>query len=98
MDNINARNGGTFRLHGARYVTNSENELVVVSRGGEMSVEEAGGRERERYRLQYGQTLKFKEGDEIKPGQLLSLRDPMARPIIAEYAGKTKLENIENGG
>ncbi len=97
VDNINARNGGKFRLHGARYVTNSENELVIVSRGGEMSVEESSGRERERYRLQYGQVLKFKDGDEVKPGQSLSLRDPMARPIIAEYKGEAKLENIELG-
>ena len=96
-DNINARNGGKIRLHGVRYVTNAEGELVVVSRGGEMSVQEASGRERERYRLQYGQVLKCKGDDEVKSGQLLSLRDPMSRPIIAEYAGKTKLENIEMG-
>ena len=96
-DNINARNGGSLRLHGVRYVTNTEGELVVVSRGGEMSVQEESGRERERYRLQYGQVLKFKDGDKVKQGQLLSLRDPMSRPIVAEYEGEAKLENIEMG-
>ncbi len=96
-DNINARYSGVTRLHAARYVTNQAGDLVIVSRGGEMSVQEAGGRERERYRLQYGQVLKVKEGEKVERGQLLSNRNPMSRPIIAEYEGAAKLENIEMG-
>ena len=96
-DNINAHNTGILRLQAARYVTNADGDLVIVSRGGEMSVQEANGRERERYRLQYGQIIKAKDGDEIKAGQILSQRDPMARPIVAEYAGIAKLENMEMG-
>ena len=95
-DNINARNGGIIRLH-VRYVENSEGDLVVVSRGGVMLVQESGGRERERYRLQYGQILKVKDGEKIEAGKMLSQRDPMSRPIVAEYAGLAKLENIEMG-
>ena len=96
-DNINARNSGKLRLNAARYVMNMEGDLVIVSRGGEMSVQEANGRERERYRLQYGQVIKAKDGEDVKAGQILSQRDPMARPIIAEYEGTAKLENIEMG-
>ena len=95
-DNISARNAGVVRLN-VRYVANSEGDLVVVSRGGEMSVQEKNGVERERYRLQYGQILKVKDGEAVKAGRTLSQRDPMARPIIAEYAGRAKLENIEPG-
>ena len=96
-DNINARNNGKLRLNAARYVMNTDGDLVIVSRGGEMSVQEANGRERERYRLQYGQVIKAKDGEDVKSGQILSQRDPMARPIIAEYEGAGKLENIEMG-
>ena len=95
-DNVNARNAGVIRLN-VRYVANSDGDLVVVSRGGEMSVQEDGGRERERYRLQYGQILKVKDGEKVRAGQALSQRDPMAIPTIALYAGRAKLENIELG-
>ncbi len=95
-DNVNSRNAGVVRLN-VRYVANSDGDLVVVSRGGEMSVQEISGRERERYRLQYGQILKVRDGETIEAGRTLSQRDPMARPIVAEYAGRAKLENIEMG-
>ena len=94
---VEARNNGVLRFNATRYVSNADGDLVVVSRGGEMSVQEKNGRERERYRLQYGQILKAKNGDAVKAGQILSHRDPMTRPIIAEYEGTARLENIEMG-
>lgn len=97
-ESINALNSGKVKLSNAvRYVTNADGDLVVVSRGGEMSVQEKSGRERERYRLQYGQVIKVKDGDEVAAGDVLSQRDPMARPIIAEYEGKVRLVNLEMG-
>ena len=93
-----SRNAGVVRFsNAARYVANAEGDLKVVSRGGELVIQEKNGRERERYRLQYGQTLKVKDGEEIKAGQVLAQRDHMTREIIAEYEGVAKLENIEMG-
>ncbi|MGU9951791.1 MAG: DNA-directed RNA polymerase subunit beta' [Gammaproteobacteria bacterium WSBS_2016_MAG_OTU1] len=96
-DNVTARHNGVAKLDAVRYVTNKDGDLIVVSRSGNMMVQEQSGRERERYRLQYGQVLKVKNGEKIKAGQMLSQRDPMTRPIIAEYAGTVKLENFEMG-
>ena len=66
-ESINARNSGVLRLSDARCIKNREGNMVVVSRGGKMSVQEKGGRERESYRLQYGQVIKFAEGDSFAP-------------------------------
>ena len=96
-ESINARNSGVLRLSDARCIKNREGNMVVVSRGGKMSVQEKGGRERESYRLQYGQVIKFAEGDSIRAGDNLSQRDAMTRPFVSEYAGDAKLENIEMG-
>ena len=97
-ESVNARNNGVLRLSvGTRCVTNRMGDLIVVSRSGEMLIQEKSGRERERYRLQYGQVIKFKEGAAVKSGDILSQRDPMARPIVAEYAGQAMLENVEMG-
>ena len=38
-----------------------------------------------------------KDGETIKAGTLLANWDPLTRPIITEYAGQIKFENVEEG-
>ena len=95
---VAARNAGTVNGVGIRHVSNTEGNLVVVSRGGELEVRDAEGRERERHRVQYGDVLKFPAlPAEVKPLQVLLERDPLVRPEVAEYAGRAKFENIVVG-
>ncbi len=94
--NIEAKIDGTLRIN-ARTIKNRKGDNVVVSRGGEMSVHDAGGRERERYRLSYGETIKIGDGEQVQAGMKISTRDPLIYPIIAEYGGKVHIENIEEG-
>ncbi len=94
---IRAETGGKARLNNVRYVTNSEGEMIVVSRGGEMSVHDENGRERERHRIQYGEIFKVTDGGAVKNGDVLIVRDPLMTSIIAEFEGKAKLENVAIG-
>jgi len=55
------------------------------------------GRERERHKVPYGATLIVKDGQTIKAGTALANWDPLTRPIITEYAGTVKFENVEEG-
>ncbi len=80
-----------------RYVTNSKGELVVIARSGEIVIHDEHGRERERHRVPYGATLTVKADQQIKAGTPLAHWDPLTRPIITEYAGRVKFENIEEG-
>jgi DNA-directed RNA polymerase subunit beta' len=80
-----------------RYVTNARNELVVISRNGEVVVVDENGRERERHKVPYGATLTLTDGKPVKAGQALANWDPHTRPIITEYAGRVKFENVEEG-
>jgi DNA-directed RNA polymerase subunit beta' len=80
-----------------RYVTNSKNELVVISRSGEIVIHDEHGRERERHKVPYGATLTVKADQQIKAGTILANWDPLTRPIITEFAGKVKFENVEEG-
>ena len=80
-----------------RYVTNNAGEQIVISRSGELIISDEHGRERERHKLPYGATLLQKDGDTIKAGTLLANWDPLTRPIITEYAGQTRFENVEEG-
>ncbi len=80
-----------------RYVTNSRNEQIVISRNGEVVISEDNGRERERHKVPYGATLTIADGKTVKAGQALATWDPHTRPIITEYAGSVKFENVEEG-
>ncbi|MEK9940395.1 MAG: DNA-directed RNA polymerase subunit beta', partial [Methylotenera sp.] len=80
-----------------RYVTNARNEQVVISRNGEVVIADENGRERERHKVPYGATLQITDGKTIKAGQAIATWDPHTRPIITEYAGFVKFENVEEG-
>ena len=80
-----------------RYVTNARNEQVVISRNGELIIQDESGRERERHKVPYGANLLVQDGKQIKAGGVLATWDPHTRPIISEYAGQVKFENVEEG-
>ncbi|MBI5107640.1 MAG: DNA-directed RNA polymerase subunit beta' [Rhodocyclales bacterium] len=80
-----------------RYVTNSKHELVVISRSGEIVIHDEHGRERERHKVPYGATLTVKADQPVKAGTVLANWDPLTRPIITEFAGRVKFENVEEG-
>jgi DNA-directed RNA polymerase subunit beta' len=80
-----------------RYVSNGKGELVVISRSGEIIVLDPHGRERERHKVPYGATLNVKADQQLKAGTVLANWDPLTRPIITEFAGRAKFENVEEG-
>ncbi len=80
-----------------RYVTSAKGELVVIARSGEIIIADSHGRERERHKVPYGATLNVKADQQIKAGTVLANWDPLTRPIITEFAGRAKFENVEEG-
>ena len=91
---VEAKSSGVVSYSPAmRYVRSVKGELVVISRSGEIVITE-NGRERERHKVPYGATLLVMPDQEIKAGQMLANWDPMTRPIITEYAGTIKFENV----
>ncbi|MDR3395019.1 MAG: DNA-directed RNA polymerase subunit beta' [Parasulfuritortus sp.] len=95
---VEGKSAGTVRfISTMRYVTNVRGEQVVISRTGEVIIVDDNNRERERHKVPYGATLAVKDGDVIKAGTALANWDPHTRPIITEYAGRAKFENVEEG-
>ncbi|MDR2874788.1 MAG: DNA-directed RNA polymerase subunit beta' [Methylobacillus sp.] len=98
VSQIESKSNGVARFSSTmRYVTNARNEQVVISRNGEVVVQDEHGRERERHKVPYGATLQVVDGKQVKAGQALAMWDPHTRPIITEYAGRVKFENVEEG-
>lgn len=95
---IEAKSNGIVRFTATmRYVTNGKGEQIVISRSGELLITDDFGRERERHKLPYGATLAVLDGNQVKAGANLANWDPLTRPIVTEYAGQIKFENIEEG-
>jgi len=95
---VEAKSNGTVRFTATmRYVTNAKSEQVVISRSGEVMIVDDNGRERERHKVPYGATLLVTDGKAVKAGTQFASWDPLTRPIITEYAGTVKFENIEEG-
>jgi DNA-directed RNA polymerase subunit beta' len=95
---VEAKSDGVIGFNSTmRYVTNGKGELVVISRSGEIIVSDTHGRERERHKVPYGSLLSVKADKPIKAGTQLATWDPLTRPIITEFAGRAKFENVEEG-
>jgi len=95
---VEAKSTGTVRFtNNMRFVTSAKGEKVVISRSGEVLIADDNGRERERHKVPYGAILACDEGKAIKAGAKLATWDPHTRPIVTEYAGTVKFENVEEG-
>ncbi len=98
VSQVESKSNGIARFGPSmRYVTNVRSEQIAISRNGEVIIMDAAGRERERHKVPYGATLLVQDGGKVEAGQVLSTWDPHTRPIITEYAGQIRFENVEEG-
>ena len=95
---VESKSAGTARFTATmRYVTSAKGDKVVISRSGEVLIVDDHGRERERHKVPYGGMLAVDDGKVVKAGTKLATWDPHTRPIVAEYAGTVRFENVEEG-
>src|SRR3989441_2123534 len=94
---LEARNAGTVRFHGMNVVQAKDGNLVVMNRSGSLVVQDAKGRDRERYPIVYGARLKVKEGQPIEQGQVLVEWDPYTFSILTEEPGQIRFKDILEG-
>jgi DNA-directed RNA polymerase subunit beta' len=94
---LETRHEGVVSFENVHVVMNKEGRPTVMNRNGEIVISDDAGRERERYKLNYGATLKVKEGDKVKLGALLAEWDPYTVPILTEVTGVIKFGDIIEG-
>jgi DNA-directed RNA polymerase subunit beta' len=96
-DSVQVKNTGTIHLSNMKTVENVKGELVVVSRSGELIVNDTNGRERERYKLPYGALVTVGKNRDVEAGQIVATWDPHTHPIVSEVSGKIKFAAMEEG-
>jgi DNA-directed RNA polymerase subunit beta' len=97
VSSIEVKNGGTIRFHNIKLLKQKSGHQVVVSRSGEITVQDEVGRERERYKVPYGAVIIVREGDKAEPGTQVANWDPHTHPVITEVAGRVQFSDIVEG-
>ncbi|MDE2225226.1 MAG: DNA-directed RNA polymerase subunit beta' [Xanthomonadaceae bacterium] len=97
VDNVTIKTKGTLKFNNLKTVKHPQGHLVAVSRSGEVSLIDANGRERERYKVPYGANITVKDSAEVKAGQTVATWDPHTHPIVTEVAGRVRYIDFVDG-
>ncbi len=98
VNNVTVKTTGEVKLHKVKTVKHAENKSeIITSRTSEVTILDADGRERERYKLPYGAVLSVKDGQKVDAGTMVATWDPHTHPIITEVGGYIEFENFIDG-
>lgn len=93
---VQVKTAGTLRMMNAKYVTNRDGKVVVVSRSTELTIFDEHGRERERYKVPYGAILSVNDGDQVSGGDIIANWDPHSHPIVVERPAQITFADIDD--
>ena len=92
-----AKNDGIVRYHELRIVQNPDDDQVVLNKNGVISVQDASGREVERYTAAIGTIILVPDGGAVSSGDCIAKWDPYSTPILAEQEGIVSFHDfVEN--
>ncbi len=94
---IKAKKGGIVKFARLKVVRNSDGQLVVLARNGEIALVDDRGREVEKYEIPSGAVIRVEEDQEAKAGDIICEWDPHSIPILAETGGKIRFEDLIDG-
>ena len=94
---IKTKHKGTVKFHNLKTVKTKPEELLVLNRNGELSVTDPEGRELERHRIPQGAVLSRGDGESVAKDELLVRWDPYTTPILTEFGGVTRFEDVRAG-
>jgi DNA-directed RNA polymerase subunit beta' len=97
QSSIESRNEGRVKLDNVQIITNKNGELIVLNRNGELSIVDSNDRELERHKLSSGYRLKVADGGKVKVGQSVVDWDPYSIPVLTEFKGRVKFEDLQEG-
>jgi DNA-directed RNA polymerase subunit beta' len=105
-----ATSAGRVQLINVSVVTSKSGDLIVINRNGKLLIMEdiptrkgkkltdaPTAREKERYALVYGSTLKVQDGQHVDGGQPLVEWDPFTSAVLTEVGGKVNFKDIIEG-
>jgi DNA-directed RNA polymerase subunit beta' len=94
---LKTQRGGKVGFKNLHFVENAEGVKIVMNRNAEISIMDELGRERERFKVNYGAQITVEESAEVAAGTILADWDAYTIPIVAEVGGTIKYGDIFEG-
>ena len=97
QSSIDAAFDAKIKLGNCNVIKNSVGDMIVLSRNCEVSLLDAGNREKARHKVPYGAKLMVEHGQKVSKGTRVAEWDPYTMPIIADKAGSIKFVDLVEG-
>ena len=97
QSSIDAAFDAKIKLGNCNVIKNSAGDMIVLSRNCEVSLLDAGNREKARHKVPYGAKLMVEGGQKVSKGTRVAEWDPYTMPIIADKAGSIKFVDLIEG-
>lgn len=94
---LKTQRGGRVGFKNLHFVENAEGIKIVMNRNAELTIMDELGRERERFKVNYGAQIAVNEGSDVEAGAILADWDAYTIPIVAEVGGIIKYGDIFEG-
>ncbi len=95
-NSVQVKTTGTLKLHNAKFVRNTDDKVVIVSRSTEITIIDDQGREKERYKVPYGAILTIDDNTKVEAGEVVANWDPHSHPIVTERAAKISFADVDD--
>tara|TARA_R110000772_G_scaffold99217_1_gene198998 strand:- start:3392 stop:7579 length:4188 start_codon:yes stop_codon:yes gene_type:complete len=95
-NNVQVKTTGTLKLQNAKFVRNTDDKVVIVSRSTEITIIDDQGREKERYKVPYGAILTTDDNATVTSGEVVANWDPHSHPIVTERQAKISFADIDD--
>ena len=95
-NNVQVKTTGTLKLQNAKFVRNTDDKVVIVSRSTEITIIDDQGREKERYKVPYGAILTTDDNCTVTSGEVVANWDPHSHPIVTERQAKISYADIDD--
>ena len=94
---LKTQRGGTVGFKNLHFVENAEGIKIVMNRNAEITIADELGREREKFKVNYGAQILVREGADIEAGTILADWDAYTIPIVSEIGGIVKYGDVVEG-
>ena len=94
---IKAKHKGTVKFHNLKTVKTKPDELLVLNRNGELALIDPEERELERHRIPQGAIITKEDGQPVAKEESFVRWDPYTTPILTEFGGTVRFEDVKAG-
>jgi len=94
---IKSKHKGAVKFHNLKTVKTKPEELLVLNRNGELAVVDAEERELERHRIPQGAIITKEDGQPVAKDETFVRWDPYTTPILTEFGGVVRFEDVKSG-